>query len=330
MNAGTAGAGAGASTESGSAGDHRAGGAAARAGDDGGRLGRAERRGEARQFRLGLRQARVLAGGSSAAGRPRRRRPPPRSSSRRRPRSLLVGGRLLVRRLLRGRSPAPRSVGAGVLVVGHEGSPPVVLPGADRIDWRPRRSTGWAGRAAARGTAEWLVLRKSGTGSRAAVAAAGGRTAGGARTRGARVRCPCWSSVVRWSECPGRWSGAGASRLAAVPLDVARPRGSTGQIAACSPWQGCAPRGQDRADRPRSRCRRAGPAPHARPGGATAGAGRRRQPERPTRRQVVQRASAAGRPCAVWHNLPPRPPTRWSPPRARRCPAGRSWCAWRR
>ena len=140
----------------------------------------------------------------------------------------------------------------------------------------------------------------------------GGRTAGGARTRSVlRLR---WCGGLRW--CGSAWSGPGgpdgASRLAAVSLDVARPRGSAGQIAACSSWSGCAPRGPDRADRPRSRCRRAGPAPHARPGRATAGAGRRRQPGRPTRRQVVQRASAAGRPCAVWHNLPPRPPTRWS------------------
>ena len=322
MNAGAAGAGArGASTESGIGRDHRAGGTPAGPGDDGGRLGRAER-------------ARRSAAVPAPVPPPRRpgsmaARDTPRSP--RRSSSCCPGRELTVlpgaSSVLSGATasfassggPGPLmasfGLGAGVLVVCHEGCSPHVLPGADRM-------TG--GRAGARVGLDEPPrgVRRCGTScgslgtgrlTTVAAAVAGLRVVHALRAHWGAMD-PCWSlggaMVWNWviSHSVRIWGVTSGSRAAGVP--------SPGDPPVRSPRVpregGCALRGQDRADRPRSRCRRAGPAPHARPAGATAGAGRRRQPGRPTRRLVVQRASAAGRPCAVWHNLPPRPPTRWS------------------
>jgi hypothetical protein len=186
------------------------------------------------------------------------------------------------------------------------GSPPVWCSRAPIAeDWRPRRSTGLGGSAPAPGAAAGSTREVCGPvpGRGLPRPGPGGAVSGGAGVR--HVWQPC-----RATACGPRTH---RSDRGGLPLAAGALR-----------------RGPDRAGRPRRRCRRAGPAPHARPEGATAGAGRRRRPARPTRRRVERRASPAGRPCAVWHNLPPRPPTRRPRRPARRRPGGRSWCASRR
>ena len=131
---------------------------------------------------------------------------------------------------------------------------------------------------------------------------------------GAGVRF-CWRccSVCLRTGVPADavvWSVRGRGRVTPGSRGARRRRGSRDppvRPPRAPPGSGRAPHGLDRADQPRSRRRRAGPAPLARPGWATAGAGRRRRRERPPRRRVEQRASPAGRPPAVWHNRCPPP-----------------------
>src|SRR3954454_24378698 len=122
-------------------------------------------------------------------------------------------------------------VGVGVVGVGHEGSPPLCSRAPIAVDWRPRRSTGWAGRASALGVAGTARPAKSEVGHRAAVAAAGDRSAVGAAPGGAGcgvVLGAVWCSVRFLLSCGGavvygvrgRAALGGASPRAAVPLDV--------------------------------------------------------------------------------------------------------------
>ena len=305
--AGAAGCAGAASTESGSA-------------DSAGRVAR--RRGRATTA-VGSGELNAVANrGSSAPARVRGRARPPRRRPPALRRSLAVGRSVARRCSPRRRAPprpgsppaASRSASAAVSLCGVAGGGRCrcrprglascrAFPGADPgRDWRPRRNAGWAGRAAARGTADSARPAK----------VCGRPPRDGCRGRGPVLVVPaaggCWHAVERWSRSS---VGAGLrGRVTSGSRGARRrggPRGSTGQTGACSPWQ-------------RVRAARSGPSGSAtvpvsssRPcasrtaRGATAGAGRRRQPGRPTRRLVVQRASPAGRPRAVWHNLPSPP-----------------------
>ena len=216
------------------------------------------------------------------------------------------------------------------VVVGHEGSPPGAPPGADpertgdragaRV-WRVGLPLGFGG--GARPASLW-----AGTGRRLPRPVPVVRVRCGARSVGASGGAGLVRGLVRsWSSRPD----VGAVRHAWQPCRATARRrpARTVRPERAPPGSGSAPRGPDRADRP--------PPAVVEPAlRRTHGPGGQRRAQVGDGSQCGQHVvgSNGGRHLPYDHVQYGTPrllgqPTRWSRPRGRRCPAGRSWSAWR-